>query len=93
MSRNQILRVIGAGLLMAGLLIFLDATSNQYILNDTTFLGNERLGPILYQKYADRFNQQQMLGGVLAVLGTALTLIPSETVSQKGNTNHDSASS
>jgi len=93
MTRNQILRAVSTGLLVAGLLIFLDATTNQYILNDTTFLGYERMGPPLYQKYVDRFDQQQLFGGALAVLGSALTVIFSGTVLQKGNPNHDSTSS
>ncbi len=93
MTKNLILRLIGGSLLAIGLLIFLDATTNQYILNDTTFLGYERMGPPLYQKYVDRFDQQQLIGGFLAALGAGLALIPSHTALQKGNTTHDSTSS
>lgn len=79
MSKNQVLCFIGRGLLVAGLLIFLDATSNQYILNDTTFFGYERMGPPLFHEYVDRFNQQQLIGGFLAMLGTGLAFISLET--------------
>ena len=87
MTKYQIIRCIGGVLLIAGVLVFIDATLTEYAWNTATSFGVENTGLTHYLKRADEFDQQQLIGGLLAVLGAGLTLIPPHTVLQKGKNN------
>lgn len=82
MSRSQIMRCIGSALLVAGVLIFIDATLNEYIWNTVSVFGLERFGPALYAERADAFNQQQIFAQILAAMGGGLVLVPSSGLKQ-----------
>ena len=92
MTKYQIIRCIGGVLLIAGVLVFIDATLTEYAWNTATSFGVENTGLTHYLKRADEFDQQQLIGGFLTVLGAGLTLIPSHTILQKGNITDDSNS-